>query len=133
MRLEAIGQLVWRHINPFTKRFLPMDHPAKAFALGSLWGWLPCGMVYSVLLTAMMTGSALSGAIVMFAFGLGTLPTLMTMGLLKTRMQFWMQNRYVRMVSGVVVLAFGLFGIARASNGLSLGWLDAVCITPVVH
>lgn len=81
-RLEAVGQIVWRHVQPLMRHLLPLDRPLKVLALGCLWGWLPCGMVYSVLLTAMLTRSALSGAMVMLVFGLGTLPTLLTMGLL---------------------------------------------------
>ncbi|HJV74301.1 MAG TPA: sulfite exporter TauE/SafE family protein [Noviherbaspirillum sp.] len=129
-RLENVGQLVWRRVQPLMKHLLPVDSAAKAFALGGLWGWVPCGMVYSVLLTAMMTGSASSGAMVMLAFGAGTLPVLLTMGMLGTRLQTWTRKRWVRVVSGGIIVAFGLLGIVRAANGLSLGWLDAICLTP---
>jgi sulfite exporter TauE/SafE len=129
--LETAGQSVWRHIQPLTKRLLPLDSPLKMLGAGMLWGWLPCGMVYSVLMTAMLTGSAFSGAAVMIAFGLGTLPTLLTMGMLGTRLKQWMQKRSVRVASGVIVLGFGLLGLMRAANGLPMGWMDALCITPV--
>ncbi len=132
-RVEAVGQIVWRRVQPLIRHFLPMDSVPKAFALGGLWGWVPCGMVYSVLLTAMLSGSAASGAIVMFAFGLGTLPVLLTMGLLGTRLQAWTRQRRVRIASGLLVLAFGLLGLVRAANGVSLGWLDTFCVTPAAH
>ena len=61
-RLEAAGNVVWRRVRPLLKPLMPMDTPLKALAVGGLWGWVPCGMVYSALLTAMMQGSALSGA-----------------------------------------------------------------------
>lgn len=128
--LEAAGQRVWRHVQPLVKHLLPVDSAAKAFALGGLWGWVPCGMVYSVLLTAMLSGSALSGATTMLAFGAGTLPVLLTMGMLGTRLQEWTRKRSVRVASGLIVLAFGLLGLLRATNGVSLGWLDAMCLTP---
>lgn len=131
-RLESLGQALWCRIQPITRYFLPMDTPAKALALGGLWGWLPCGMVYSVLLTAMLTGSALSGALVMLAFGLGTLPNLLMIGLLGSRMQRWSRRRSVRLAAGLLVLAFGVLGLIRVANGLSLGWLDTVCVTPHV-
>jgi len=130
--LETAGQSVWRHIQPLTKRLLPLDSPFKLLAVGAVWGWLPCGMVYSVLLTAMLTGSASSGALVMVAFGLGTLPTLLTLGLLGTKLKTWMQRRSVRVMSGLIVLVFGLLGLLRAANGLPMGWLDAFCIAPGV-
>jgi sulfite exporter TauE/SafE len=129
-RLEAAGQTVWRRVQPLVKYLLPVDSLPKAFALGGLWGWVPCGMVYSVLLTAMLSGSASAGAAVMLAFGAGTLPILFTMGMLGTRLQSWTRRRGVRIAAGLVVLAFGLLGLARASSGVSLGWLDAICLTP---
>ena len=128
-RLEAAGQVVWRRVQPLLKPLLPMDSAAKALALGGLWGWLPCGMVYSVLLTAMLSGSAASGAAVMLAFGLGTLPMLLSLGLLGARLREALQRRAVRVGCGLLVLAFGLLGLARAANGLSLGWVDALCLT----
>jgi hypothetical protein len=128
--LETAGQALWRRIQPLTKPLLPMDSAPKALALGGLWGWIPCGMVYSVLLTAMMTGSAASGAAVMIAFGLGTLPMLLSLGMLGTRIRSWAKHRVIRIACGAIVLTFGVLGLVRAANGLSLGWLDAVCVTP---
>jgi len=129
-RLEAAGQIVWRHIQPLMKPLLPVDSVPKAFALGGLWGWLPCGMVYSVLLTAMFTGSATSGAIVMLAFGLGTLPMMLSLGLIGSRLKMFAQRRAVRIVCGAIVLAFGVLGLIRAGNGMSAGFMDVLCLTP---
>lgn len=128
--LEVAGQVLWRRLQPLMKHLLPVDTPAKAVALGALWGWVPCGMVYSVLVTAMFTGSAASGAAVMIAFGLGTMPALLMMGMLGTRLQAWTRQRRVRLASGLIVLGFGLLGLVRAANGMAPGWLDAFCITP---
>ncbi|WP_219134173.1 sulfite exporter TauE/SafE family protein [Janthinobacterium sp. UMAB-60] len=127
--LEAAGNVVWRRVRPLLKPLMPMDTPFKALAVGGLWGWVPCGMVYSALLTAMLQGSALQGAAAMGAFGLGTLPMLLGMGLLGTRLRAQMQRRPVRIASGLLVLGFGLLGLLRAANGVSLGWLDALCVT----
>lgn len=129
-RLEAAGQIVWRHIQPLMKPLLPVDSVAKSFALGGLWGWLPCGMVYSVLLTAMFTGSATSGAIVMLAFGLGTLPMMLSLGLIGSRLKVFAQRRAVRIVCGAIVLGFGVLGLIRAGNGMSAGFMDVLCLTP---
>lgn len=132
-RLEAAGQVVWRHVQPLAGALLPVDNPHKALALGALWGWVPCGMAYSVLLTALASGSAASGTVVMTAFGLGTLPMLLAMGALGTRLQAWTKMRGVRLAGGVIVLAFGLIGLVRVANGLSLGWIDQLCVTPSAH
>lgn len=131
-RLEAAGRFLWRRLQPLTRRLLPIRHPAQALALGALWGWLPCGMVYSMLLAAMLAGTAAGGAAVMLAFGLGTLPALVAMGLAGNRLQAWTTKRQVRIGAGLVVLAFGLLGLARAGygRGIGPGWLDALCLAP---
>ncbi len=128
--LEAVGRIGWRKLEPATRLLLPLDTPVKLLAMGSLWGWLPCGMVYSVLLTAMLSGSALSGAGVMLAFGLGTLPMLLSIGLLGSPLRHWIGRRPVRVASGLVVLGFGVLGLVRAALGVQHGWIDALCLTP---
>jgi sulfite exporter TauE/SafE len=131
-RIEATGQWVWRRLQPLIRRFLPVETAWQALALGGLWGWVPCGMVYSVLMTALLTGSAWQGASVMLAFGLGTLPLLLSMGLLGSRMRASLQMPLLRMLAGSMVLVFGLLGLYRAATGATHGWLDAVCITPAL-
>lgn len=128
--LEQSGRTLWRHIAPATKTFMPADTPAKAYALGALWGWLPCGMVYSVLATALLSGSAADGAAVMLAFGLGTLPMLTSLGLIGTRMQQAMRRRAVRIACGLLVLGFGVLGLARAAAGVTPDWIGLLCLTP---
>lgn len=128
--LEQGGRVLWRHISPAIKPLMPADTPAKAFTLGALWGWLPCGMVYSVLTTAMLSGSAADGAAVMLAFGLGTLPMLTGLGLLGARVQQAMRRRPVRIAAGLLVLAFGVIGLARAAGGITPEWMNMLCLTP---
>ncbi|UUZ49324.1 sulfite exporter TauE/SafE family protein [Massilia sp. B-10] len=112
-RLEQLGQGVWRRLRPLMRLILPLDSPFKMFAMGALWGWLPCGMVYSVLITAMLSGSASSGAAVMTAFGLGTLPMLAVLGMAGSGLRGALQRASVRRIAGAVVIVFGLLGIAR--------------------
>jgi sulfite exporter TauE/SafE len=107
---ERFGHVLWRRIQPLTRRFLPARTMAQAFPLGLLWGWLPCGLVYSALVTALTSGSAWRGAVLMLAFGAGTLPTLLLAGLLATRLNEVLSRPVVRTVSGLVVLSFGLWG-----------------------
>ena len=115
-RLEHLGAGLWRRIQPHTRRFLPADSAPKALALGMLWGWLPCGLVYTVLFTALLSGSALNGAILMLAFGLGTLPNLMAAAVLLQRSRSLLTSRFARIVSGAIVMAFGVYGIAHAAS-----------------
>ena len=111
---ERFGQRLWRHVQPLTRRFLPARTVAQAFPLGLLWGWLPCGLVYSALVTAMTSGSALHGGGMMLAFGLGTLPHLMIAGLLAVRLKAYAAKPAVRFSAGLLVLAFGLRGLFAA-------------------
>ena len=111
---EQIGQSLWRRIQPLGRRFLPVRSMAQAFPLGLLWGWLPCGLVYSALATALGAGSALEGALLMLAFGLGTLPNLLLAGLLLARFRDLVQKPQVRAVAGLLILAFGLYGLYGA-------------------
>jgi len=128
-RVEAAGAVLWRRVQPLVKPLVPMDTPLKALALGGVWGWVPCGMVYSVLLTAMLTASALDGALVMGAFGLGTLPMLLAMGMAGAKLRQYLQKRPVRVACGLLVLGFGMLGLARAASGTRHGWLDVLCLT----
>ena len=111
---ERFGQKLWRHLQPLTRRYLPARTMAQAFPLGLLWGWLPCGLVYSALVTALSSGSAASGAALMLAFGLGTLPNLLLAGLLAVRLKAYAAKPVVRFVAGLLVLCFGLWGLFAA-------------------
>lgn len=108
---ERFGQKLWRHLQPFTRRFLPARTVAQALPLGMLWGWLPCGLVYSALVTALTSGSAIHGAGLMLAFGAGTLPNLLLAGLLAVRLKAYAAKPLVRITAGLLVLAFGLWGL----------------------
>ena len=110
-KLEWLGNLLWERLQPLSRRFLPVQSPGQAFALGTLWGWLPCGLVYSVLVAALATGSPARGGLLMLAFGLGTLPALLAMGMAAVRLKTLLQNFWVRRVSGLAVLGFGLVGL----------------------
>lgn len=109
--IEGAGQTLWRRLQPLGKRFLPARRVGQAFPLGLLWGWLPCGLVYSVLASALVSGSAARGAGLMLAFGLGTLPNLLLAGLLAARLQEFTRRPAVRAVAGFLVLGFGLWGL----------------------
>ena len=93
--LERLGGVLWKHIQPVSRHFLPMRSLPRALALGAVMGWLPCGLVYSVLVAALATGSVAQGALLMLAFGLGTLPTLMAMGLAAARLKNFLQHIWV--------------------------------------
>ena len=78
--LERLGGKLWRVIEPYGRALLPARRPHQALLLGMLWGWLPCGMVYSALAGAAVGGDAVNGALIMLMFGLGTAPLLWALG-----------------------------------------------------
>jgi sulfite exporter TauE/SafE len=110
---ERGGQRLWRYLQPLGKRFLPVRRVREALPLGMIWGWLPCGLTYSVLATALGSGSALEGGLLMLAFGLGTLPHLLLAGLLLARFRHWVQKPALRALAGSIALAYGLYGLYR--------------------
>ncbi len=118
---ERIGQNLWRVLQPLTRRFLPARSVGQAFPLGLLWGWLPCGLVYSVLASSLSAGSAGRGALMMLAFGLGTLPNLLLAGILLARLNEFVRRPAVRLFSGLLVLGFGLYGLFGLLR--LLGWI----------
>lgn len=124
---EKLGQRLWRHVQPLASRFLPVRSVAQALPLGALWGLLPCGMVYSALATALVSGSAARGAGLMLAFGLGTLPNLLLAGVLLTRLRTLTRKRGLRLASGLLVLGFGIFGLANAATLGGRLWQGVVC------
>ena len=115
-RIEAFGAPLWRRLQPHAARLLPAPGLPGAFAAGALWGWIPCGLVYGALAAAAFAGGPGAGALVMLAFGVGTLPNLLVAGLAAARLRAWAARRAVRVAAGVIVAGFGVFGILRASG-----------------
>lgn len=132
--VERAGALLWRGLQPMLRRVLPIDSPARALAAGALWGWLPCGLVYSMLITAMLSGSGVQGAAIMLAFGLGNTPLLFATGMSGMALRGFLQRRHVRMACGTLVIGFAALGLLRVA-GMALpgvpalhGWADILCI-----
>ena len=113
--VEQLGSNVWQFIEPIAKRFIPIKNIKQAFGAGFLWGWLPCGLVYSVLIWSLSSGSAIEGGLLMLSFGLGTLPTLLAVGLFAVSIKRFMQLQSVRVLAGMLVLGFGIYQIFIAT------------------
>jgi sulfite exporter TauE/SafE len=125
-RIEGAGRGLWQRLQPYTKRLLPVTTLPRALALGALWGWLPCGLVYSVLVTGLASGSATQGALIMAAFGLGTLPNLLLIGLFWERIRHLVQAPRVRLAAGLIVAAFGVYGLIKVGYTFYInGWAGA--------
>ncbi|MFN7085717.1 MAG: sulfite exporter TauE/SafE family protein [Burkholderiales bacterium] len=125
--LEAAGGVIWRRLQPYSRWFLPVDSMPRALGLGALWGWLPCGMVYAVLLTAVATADVRHGALVMLAFGLGTLPNMLAIALLSAQLRKFSALRPVRLAAGAVIGGLGVFGIVKALQPAAWGSDGLLC------
>ncbi len=112
--VEALGGRIWQRLQPFGRHLLPVGSPWQAFQLGLLWGWLPCGLVYSVLIWTLTAGGAIAGAVLMLSFGLGTLPALFTMGLAANRIAPLLQKDWVRGSMGLGIAVFGIWMIVHS-------------------
>lgn len=125
-RLEQLGGGLWKRLQPFTTRLLPVNTVPRALGLGVLWGWLPCGLVYSVLLTALASGDTMQGSLIMLAFGLGTLPNLLAIGMFWESVRGWVQSPRVRLAAGLLVTVFGVYGLFKVSYTFYVhGWTGA--------
>ena len=108
-RIESLGRGLWRYLQPVANRLLPVSSLPRALLLGALWGWLPCGLVYSTLIWSASQGSAMDSALLMLAFGLGTWPVLLATGLAAERVTALLRKRSVRMAGGLLVILFGIW------------------------
>lgn len=104
VHLERAGGLVWRHLKPAAQKLIPARSAVHSFGLGLIWGWLPCGLVYSALAWALVSGGPGQGATLMLGFGLGTLPALTAMGMAGSWVLGWRRQPVVRYAAGVVLM-----------------------------
>ncbi|MDO3387108.1 sulfite exporter TauE/SafE family protein [Gilvimarinus sp. SDUM040013] len=118
-RLETAGQWLWRGLQPLGKRLLPVRNEGAALALGGLWGWLPCGLVYTALSYAMTQPGAFAGASVMLGFGLGTLPAVLLAASIAEPVVRVVRSRGARAAAALVLVLFAAWTAYGALAGHS--------------
>jgi uncharacterized protein len=106
--LEQAGAGVWRFVAPLARTFYPFNTPMRGYIAGMLWGWLPCGLVYTALIFAMTAAHPVLGSIYLLAFGLGTLPNLLAMGLAAVKLRHLVNHPVVRTVAALVVIGYAV-------------------------
>ena len=112
----------WKLLQPLSRRIWPIDSWPRALLAGALWGWLPCGMSYAMLLVAAATANVGSAMLTMLAFGLGTMPALLLPALAAIRLQTWALRPRLRQFAAVLMLMFG--GLTALSPMLGGGAHD---------
>lgn len=106
---ERLGARLWKNLHPLMRRAASGRGAGRSVLLGLLWGWLPCGLVYSMLLFAALSGDAFRGAAIMLAFGVGTLPSMLASSVFASQLNRLLSRHGARQLSGAVLLAFGLW------------------------
>lgn len=112
VHLEKLGAYLWRFIQPLGRYWLPVTSIPRALALGALWGWLPCGLVYTALAYSATAADPLVGAVMMAAFGLGTAPAMLLAGLFPGGVRQKLTNRQGRRIAGAAMIIFGLWSLS---------------------
>jgi uncharacterized protein len=121
-RIEPAGAWLWRFIAPLARRLYPPRTGLHAFAAGMAWGWIPCGMVYAALPLALVAGGPLQGALVMLAFGFGTLPNMLAVdvavhGISRAGQTGAVRSlAWIRPLAGTAIIVFGISGLAHAAR-----------------
>ncbi len=107
--LEKVGMRFWRRVQPLGNRLMPVRGPGKALALGMVWGWLPCGLVYSALAMAVTAGNVAGSALGMSVFGLCTVPAMLAGGIFSDQVRRFLNNRALRTVSALLLMGFAVW------------------------
>ena len=110
--IERIGGRVWKKVLPLAVKASALPGGTGRVLLGLCWGLLPCGLVYSVLLTASATGTALTGAVVMIAFGIGTLPSMLGMSLAAPALSRVLADRWTRKLMGAALILLAILSVS---------------------
>lgn len=110
-RIEKVGAPIWKKLEPLGRKLLPVSAPWQALLYGMIWGWLPCGLVYSALFVALGQGGMIQGGVFMLLFGVGTLPAVMATGIFADQILRFARNPQMRMLAGVLLIIFALTGM----------------------
>jgi len=116
--LEKIGVKLWTRLQPISRKFLPVTSLKNAFLVGLFWGGIPCGLVYSALSFAALSGSAIHGGLIMLAFGLGTLPSLLLMAGFSSTLSQAIKKPMVRRFSGALIIILGVWALLTPVKSL---------------
>jgi len=114
--IERLAAPIWRWLEPIGRRLLPVASPLHAFSYGVIWGWLPCGLVYSALLLTITSSGPLEGGLFMLAFGIGTLPAMMGIAMVAEKVVRYARRPAVRIVAGLFLIVLGLTGLLFAEQ-----------------
>jgi sulfite exporter TauE/SafE len=120
MYTEKLGKLLWPLIQPLSRRFMPVKNIKDALLVGMVWGWLPCGLVYSALIWASLESSIPGSMLIMLGFGLGTLPAMLATGIFAHKFNQFIRKEWFRNTSGSMMIAFGIWSMPIVQQQVNL-------------
>ncbi len=106
--IEKIGRYLWKKLEPYGHRLIPVKSRISALLFGMIWGWLPCGLVYTALALAISTGDVKKSTLTMLAFGFGTLPAVMSVGIITQTFINALRRPYIKQSVGVLMIFLAL-------------------------
>ncbi len=127
---ERLGVPLWRRIGPHARALLPLSTPTRGLGFGLLWGFLPCGLVYSAVSLAAASSSVTTGALTMLAFGAGTLPMLLGLGAAASHLGALVRRPLTRTLAGLLVTGFGALQLLLVARELHA---PRSCCPPGAH
>ena len=118
--IEKAGSGLWKRLEPFGRKLIPVTTRTQAFLFGMVWGWLPCGLVYAALALAATTGDASKSALTMLAFGLGTLPSVLGVGIMTNVLTKLSRMQRFKQIIGILLVLVALFAVFPGLNPMRL-------------
>jgi sulfite exporter TauE/SafE len=109
--IEKTGSRFWKTIEPYGRKLIPVATLKQAFLFGMVWGWIPCGLVYTALALAATSGDIVTSALSMLAFGLGTLPAVMGVGLVSSFISRISSLRTTKQVIGMLLVLVAIISV----------------------
>lgn len=123
--IEKAGAVVWRRIEPYGRRLIPVETLGQAYVFGMIWGWLPCGLVYAALTLAATAGNEVRSTLTMLSFGIGTLPAVIGIGIMTSLMVRLSSMRKFRQLAGVSLILLALLAAFPWLNPMVLHEIHA--------
>ena len=118
--IEKSGSWIWKKLEPLGRKLIPVQTLTHGYLFGMVWGWIPCGLVYSTLALAATTGDVVKSTLTMLFFGLGTLPAVMGLGIMTSSLARLAKMERFRQAVGVMFIILALFAAFPWINPMRL-------------
>jgi hypothetical protein len=122
--IERGGAGLWKKIMPLAMRAGGRQDALGRLLLGACWGFIPCGLVYSVLMTAASTANPVSGAVTMLAFGAGTLPSMLGLTVAAPALSAFLEDRTVRRLIGFALVILAVWTLVMMWGAMTQGQMS---------